>query len=94
MRLTPSQIDVIKRTAIEFLGPDARITLFGSRVHDQQKGGDVDLYVEVPQPHLIQKNRCKVQLEERLDMPVDLIVKPIGDTSAISRIAKTEGIKL
>ena len=55
MRLTPSQIDVIKRTAIEFLGPDARITLFGSRVHDQQKGGDVDLYVEVPQPHLIQK---------------------------------------
>ena len=42
---------------------------------DEQKGGDVDLYVEAPQPHLMQKIRCKVQLEERLDMPVDLIVK-------------------
>jgi predicted nucleotidyltransferase len=94
MRLTPFQIDVIKRTAAEFLGPEARITLFGSRIHDQQKGGDVDLYVEVPHLHLMQKIRCKVQLEERLDLPVDLIVKPIGDNSPISRIAKLEGINL
>jgi predicted nucleotidyltransferase len=59
-----------------------------------KRGGDVDLYVEVPQPNLMQRIRCKIQLEERLDMPVDLIVKPIGDDSPISRIARSEGVEL
>jgi predicted nucleotidyltransferase len=94
MRLTPSQIAVIKSTTAAVLGPQSRVRLFGSRVHDRQKGGDVDLYVEVPQPNLMQRIRCKIQLEERLDMPVDLIVKPIGDDSPISRIARSEGIEL
>mgnify|MGYP000676822426 FL=1 len=94
MRLTPAQIDVIKSTASSVLGEGVRVTLFGSRLNDQHKGGDVDLYVEVPRPQLLQKIRCKVQLQERLDMPVDLIVKPTGDTSPISLIAKREGIVL
>lgn len=38
--------------------------------------------------------RCKVALQERLDMPVDLVVKPLGDNSPISRIAKSEGVVL
>ena len=90
MRLTPAQIDTIKSTAAVW-GEGVRITLFGSRLHDGQKGGDVDLYVEVPAPVLMQKIRCKVQLQERLDMPVDLILKPLGDRSPISLIAKREG---
>lgn len=68
--------------------------MFGSRLDDRQKGGDVDLYIEVPEPRLMQKIRCKVQLQDRLDIPVDLIVKPLGDTSPISLIAKKEGIVL
>lgn len=94
MRLTPAQINTIKSTAASVLGEGVRVTLFGSRLHDQQKGGDVDLYVEVQRPELTQNIRCKVQLQERLDMPVDLIVKPLGDTSPISLIAKKEGILL
>jgi hypothetical protein len=42
----------------------------------------------------MQKIRCKVQLQDQLDMPVDLIVKALGDTSPISQIAKKEGIVL
>lgn len=76
MRLTSTQIETIKSTASAMLGEGVRVTLFGSRLDDQQKGGDVDLYIEVPEPRLIQKIRCKIQLQERLDMPVDLIVKP------------------
>ncbi len=94
MRLTPAQINTIKSTAALVLGEGVRVTLFGSRLHDQQKGGDVDLYVEVQRPELTQNIRCKVQLQERLDMPVDLIVKPLGDTSPISLIAKKEGVLL
>ncbi len=94
MRLTNAQIDTIKSTAAAVLGEPVRVTLFGSRLDDRQKGGDVDLYIEVPEPRLMQKIRCKIQLQDRLDMPVDLIVKPVGDTSPISLIAKKEGILL
>lgn len=94
MRLTSTQIDTIKITAAAVLGDGVQVTLFGSRLHDDQKGGDVDLYIEVPEPRLMQKIRCKVELQDRLDMPVDLILKPIGDTSPISQIAKKEGLVL
>lgn len=47
MRLTPSQIDSIRVTAHQLLGESVRVTLFGSRVKDDLKGGDVDLLVEV-----------------------------------------------
>ncbi len=94
MRLTPAQIDTIKTTAAAVLGEGVRVTLFGSRLDDHQKGGDVDLYIEVPEPRLMQKIRCKVQLQDQLDMPVDLIVKAMGDASPISLIAKKEGIVL
>jgi len=94
MRLTHTQIETIKSTAAAVLGEGVRVTLFGSRLDDHEKGGDVDLYIELPEPSLMQKIRCKVQLQDRLDMPVDLIVKPIGDTSPISQIAKKEGVVL
>ena len=94
MRLTSAQIETIKSTVSAVLGMGARVTLFGSRLDDRQKGGDVDLYIEIPEPRLMQKIRCKVQLQERLDMPVDLIVKAPDDTSPISLIAKKEGVLL
>jgi uncharacterized protein len=94
MRLTPAQIDTIQSTVHAVLGEGAQVTLFGSRVNDQQKGGDVDLYVETAQPDLMKKIRCKVSLQDQLDLPVDLIVKPHGDRSPIAMIAKQEGIRL
>jgi predicted nucleotidyltransferase len=94
MRLTPAQIDTIQSTVHAVLGEGAQVTLFGSRVDDQQKGGDVDLYVETAQPDLMKKIRCKVSLQDQLDLPVDLIVKPLGDRSPIALIAKQEGIRL
>jgi uncharacterized protein len=94
MRLTPAQIDTIKSTAQAVLGEGVQVTLFGSRVDDMAKGGDVDLYVETTQPDLMKKIRCKVSLQDQLDMPVDLIVKPYGDRSPIALIAKQEGIRL
>jgi predicted nucleotidyltransferase len=94
MRLTSAQIQTIKSTAASVLGAGIDVTLFGSRLDDHKKGGDIDLYIEVPQPELMRQIRCKVALQERLDMPVDLVVKPLGDNSPISRIAKSEGVVL
>ena len=95
MRLTPAQIETIKSTAQAVLGEGVQVTLFGSRVDDTLKGGDVDLFVETEQPiELMQKIRCKVTLQDQLDLPVDLIVKPYGDQSPIAMIAKNEGQRL
>ena len=95
MRLSPAQIDTIKSTAQAVLGEGAQVTLFGSRVDDDKKGGDVDLYVETTHPvELMQKIRCKVSLQDQLDLPVDLIVKAYGDQSPIALIAKSEGLRL
>jgi len=45
MRLTERQIQAIKQVVVTFAGENAQVILFGSRVDDDQKGGDVDLLV-------------------------------------------------
>lgn len=91
MRITPAQVHLIARSIQQHLGPSARIWLFGSRLDDRKHGGDLDLYVEAdPQP-ILEAVRCKVELEEQLDLPVDLIVRGRDDASPIALIAKQEG---
>ncbi|NWG29894.1 MAG: nucleotidyltransferase domain-containing protein [Rhodocyclaceae bacterium] len=48
MRLTAQQIANIRAIVAELAGDDAIVRLFGSRLDDTAKGGDVDLLVEVP----------------------------------------------
>src|SRR6056297_3511798 len=49
MRLTSEQIKTIKQATADIFGEEARVRLFGSRVDDEQRGGDVDLLVETDQ---------------------------------------------
>lgn len=48
MRLTQTQISAIRAIVLEQAGEEATVRLFGSRLDDAAKGGDVDLLVEVP----------------------------------------------
>jgi predicted nucleotidyltransferase len=50
MRLTQTQIAAIRAIVLEQAGEEATVRLFGSRLDDAAKGGDVDLLVEVPHP--------------------------------------------
>jgi predicted nucleotidyltransferase len=50
MRLTQRQQRVINDAAAQTFGPDAKVILFGSRLDDQKRGGDIDLLVECPRP--------------------------------------------
>jgi predicted nucleotidyltransferase len=99
MRLTPDQIDSIKSTAQAVLGEGAQVTLFGSRVHDEQKGGDVDLMVEVTQA-IADPAVLAARLSSRVSRSmhgrrVDVILKaPNLMEQPIHRIAKQEGIRL
>lgn len=46
MRLTPFQIQSIRKATLDIMGPSARVRLFGSRLEDAARGGDVDLLLE------------------------------------------------
>ena len=48
MRIAPSEAQVIAETARAVFGQRVAVWLFGSRTDDAKKGGDIDLYVELP----------------------------------------------
>jgi len=50
MRLTEQQAKDISRLAHQVAGETARVRLFGSRLDDNAKGGDIDLLLEIPEP--------------------------------------------
>lgn len=50
MRLTEYQVQTIRRLALEVAGEHARVRVFGSRLDDDARGGDLDLMLELPDP--------------------------------------------
>jgi predicted nucleotidyltransferase len=94
MRLTPQQRQAILTRTAQCFGAKARVWLFGSRVDDQRRGGDVDLYVEPEHSDLMAELRCKAQLEEALDLQVDLVVKHPGHAHPLEKIARDHGVRL
>lgn len=49
MRLNPSIVSTIRQTVADLAGKDCTVRLFGSRLNDSAKGGDVDLLLELPE---------------------------------------------
>ena len=45
MRLTPEEIASIRTCAAQVFGPACTVRLYGSRVDDARRGGDIDLHV-------------------------------------------------
>lgn len=95
MRLTPEQVRTIRERVRAAMGQRSRIWLFGSRVDDRRRGGDVDLYVEPDvMPDLRARLLCRGTLADDLDLDVDLIVQEPGRDLPIYRIARQEGVPL
>lgn len=96
MRLTEEEQSVIKRIVAEIFGEDAALWLFGSRVDDAKRGGDVDLYV-IPGERddlFMKRVICLGKLEAALPYPVDLVVAEHDASRPIDRIALKTGVML
>ena len=99
MRLTPEQASTIKQHANKLFGTAAEVRLFGSRVRDDARGGDIDLLVSVTQPVerpalLMAKLVGSLQMalgDQRIDV---LLEAPNLMQQPIHRIAREEGVLL
>jgi len=99
MRLTPEEIMVIRDTTHRIFGPQASVRLFGSRVDDRLRGGDIDLLIESPIPVPDALNRSLemvARLQQRLgDRPIDILVlDPETPRQPIHEQALRHGIRL
>jgi predicted nucleotidyltransferase len=87
---------MIKQTVLRETGQGAAVYLFGSRLDDHRRGGDVDLYIEGDRPLFpLQRARVKLQLEAMLGLPVDIVFYQKGSTAtAFQRIAAAKSVLL
>jgi predicted nucleotidyltransferase len=90
MRLQENERQIIMK-AIRSVDADADVYLFGSRVNDDAKGGDIDLLVLSKTINLMAKLDILAQLHQQLgEQKIDLAIYP--DLSRpFARLAVKEG---
>ena len=100
MRLTTKQAQIIKTASQNIYGQGTEVYLFGSRVDDSLKGGDIDLYILPAQlaadPTQALKQRLKLNTELQIQLgeqKIDLIIAQ-DPSRLIEQEALKTGIKL
>lgn len=96
MRLTQDQIKTILETTHDIVGHDARVIVFGSRLDDRRRGGDLDLVVETARrTPMLQYAELKMRLENALHIPVDIVARARDEApSAFETLAIAVGTEL
>lgn len=91
MRLQDFEISSIKSTANKIFGKGSKVVLFGSRVYDNVKGGDIDLYIQPSDKNNLWEKKINflVQLKSAIgDQKIDVII-----SRDKSRLIEQEAIK-
>lgn len=99
MRLSKTQIPVIKHIAQKIFLPSSAVYLFGSRVDDTKKGGDIDLLIECEKSHNTFDNvlQFKCELKRAIgNQKIDVIIKNCNeqDDRLIVKQAFEHGVQL
>jgi predicted nucleotidyltransferase len=68
MRLTAQQQATVRATVAETFGSEATVRLFGSRVDDTKRGGDIDLLISTTQSDVATLMRAEIALLTKLQM--------------------------
>jgi len=96
VRLSENDAVIIKNTILKY-AKDAKVILFGSRVHDDKKGGDIDIFVQTTQ-HITLREQIKILAEIEIagiTRKVDLLIQtPDTKKQNIFETALKEGIVL
>ncbi|NBS53042.1 MAG: nucleotidyltransferase domain-containing protein [Spartobacteria bacterium] len=74
MRLDSKEIEAVRTMVETIVGKGSKVRVFGSRLNDSKRGGDLDLLVESDAPvDALRRADLKLDLEEKLALPVDII---------------------
>jgi len=93
MRLSRTEITAIKSTIAD-LDPCALVYLFGSRVDDTKRGGDIDLLIMSEKLSADHSNKIRWQLWERIgEQKIDILIAK-DTTDPFVRLARTTGTEL
>ncbi len=95
MRLTSKQHNVIKKSFLNIF-KSGEIYLFGSRVDDEKRGGDIDLYIVTDnQEHLVQKKiKFLVDVKREIgEQKIDIVFNK-DENRPIELEAKEHGVLL
>ncbi|EDP73620.1 nucleotidyltransferase domain-containing protein [Hydrogenivirga sp. 128-5-R1-1] len=99
LRLTEDEIKAIKEIAKEIFGKGVKVWIFGSRADPNKKGGDIDIYIEIPNFEKTdifdKKVKYLVNLEEKIgEQKIDLIIAPYDCKKFYCLEAKNTGIRI
>jgi predicted nucleotidyltransferase len=100
MRLQPREIDAIAQAARDAFAPGTTVFVFGSRADDSQRGGDIDLLVEIPEAiapaELVRRRTRFVARIYRLldEQRIDVVIATQGqhDPREVVATAKRQGL--
>lgn len=95
MRLTSAQHQAIKKYFLEVF-EEGQIYLFGSRVDDAKRGGDIDLYIRTKETKNLMRKKLDflVKLKREIGNQKIDIVFDKHTHRAIDSVAMKEGILL
>ena len=97
MRLKKEHIDFIKNITKDCFGNNAKVYLFGSRIDDKKRGGDIDLYIETNVKENILERKMKLlkKLHEAFgEQKIDIVINNFIKDKFIYQIARKEGTRL
>ena len=93
MRISDKTANVLTSLAKKYFGAGAPVRLFGSRINDNVRGGDIDIHIIAPNSTFRDEISFLAEVEQQLDERVDLRV--LRDSKLlIDEIAINEGILL
>jgi uncharacterized protein len=102
MRLTTAEQHAIADAARSTLWPGTRVLLFGSRVDDTARGGDIDLLLEAPgapsaSDQVARRQAFIARLYRQIgERRIDVVLAEMGCDAAggVVRAARAHGVEL
>lgn len=99
MRLKPEDAEFIRKLTQQLCGENTPVRLFGSRLRDSATGGDVDLFLELPQkpnnPALLAASLAGKISRHMHGRKVDVVIAAPGLMRLpIHDVARAEGVVL
>ena len=99
MRLPLNYQTTITEIASQIFGKSASVCLFGSRLDDSAKGGDIDLLIKLASPTddkamLAARYNALLQMKLGLQKFDILVIDPSTDLKPIHQQALTQGVPL